>query len=851
MKRMLINATQEEELRVALVTGQQLYDLDIERPGREQKKANIYKGTITRIEPSLEAAFVDFGAERHGFLPFKEIALNEAQLQSIASGAKLGVRDVLKEGQDVLLQVEKEERGNKGAALTTFVSLAGCYLVLMPNNPGAGGISRRIDGDDRTEMKEVLQALNLPDSMGVIIRTAGVGRTTEELQWDLDVQLRLWEAIKNVYQSRTGPFLVHQESDVVMRSIRDYLRPDISEILIDNQEIFERTQKHIALVRPDFSSCVKFYDDRVPLFTRFHIETQIESAFEREVRLPSGGAIVIDHTEALVAIDVNSARATRGGDIEETALITNVEAAEEIARQLRLRDIGGLVVIDFIDMTPLRNQREVENRLRDATKMDRARIQIGRLSRFGLLEMSRQRLRPSLGEASQLACPRCFGHGTIRGIESLALSIVRLLEENAMKEKTGQVRVQVPVEVAAFLLNEKRNTLAQIEARHNAHIWVIPNPHYQTPKFKIDRVRAEDGGEGGQASYLLMDEPVEVALNMNDSKADAAPVGQMAVLKGIESAIVVEPPKPAQSLLARLWKRLFAKEKPVEVKPLKQEKEQSGNRVNRNRPKRGGKDISVRDVARTAANRGEKLNASHKHYDDANPKGPNPRRERRAPAHDTAKVVVPTVTVPFETVTPPTRVEPTLTSASDDTQINQANRPKRIAGVKIAVNVDSVKPAAVVVTKPGLGSAKASSLISTAKVKTPGGSDVSPSHAIATSEALSVKTEVSPEEHKQPAPVVPVVNVTPVSTAPLHHAVVSVSVQEPVEKEAMAAPATEAVAVVSSDGAEAATVEGAPAPNPRRVSRGNRRFNGHRRYHRPRAATDASSTDTKTPSSDE
>ena len=827
MKRMLINATQEEELRVALVTGQQLYDLDIERPGREQKKANIYKGTITRIEPSLEAAFVDFGAERHGFLPFKEIALNEAQLQMIAGGAKLGVRDVLKEGQDVLLQVEKEERGNKGAALTTFVSLAGCYLVLMPNNPGAGGISRRIDGDDRTEMKEVLQALNLPDSMGVIIRTAGVGRTTEELQWDLDVQLRLWEAIKNVYQSRTGPFLVHQESDVVIRSIRDYLRPDISEILIDNPEIFERTKKHIALVRPDFSSCVKFYDDRVPLFTRFHIETQIESAFEREVRLPSGGAIVIDHTEALVAIDVNSARATRGGDIEETALITNVEAAEEIARQLRLRDIGGLVVIDFIDMTPLRNQREVENRLRDATKMDRARIQIGRLSRFGLLEMSRQRLRPSLGEASQLACPRCLGHGTIRGIESLALSILRLLEENAMKEKTGQVRVQVPVEVAAFLLNEKRNTLAQIEERHNAHIWVIPNPHYQTPKFKIDRVRAEETGDGGRASYSLMDEPIEIPLTIVESKADVLPVGQLAAIKGIESALVIDSPKKSPGLLTRLWKALFAKEKEVEVKSPKPENSAATRNINRNRPKRGGRDISVRDVARTAANRGEKLNASHtshKHYDEAGPKTQQ-RRERRP--QEAQK----TVAVPLEQA--PVRAKLDTLPAGEEPTNAQVNRPKRISGVKIAINIDPAKPLSTPIAKPGLGSAKAASLASTPRVK------AAPSDVFETNEDAVVAQNQATPSVLIPLEA-PVVNVA-VANKPAANPVVQVIAQESTD----AAP--EAL-----DALAPATSEDAPV-NPRRGNRGNRRFNGHRRYHRARTDASSSTTtpETKAPSSSE
>lgn len=790
MKRMLINATQAEELRVALVTGQQLYDLDIERSGREQKKANIYKGIVTRIEPSLEAAFVDFGAERHGFLPFKEIAVHETQLQSIAGGAKLGVRDVLKEGQEVLVQVEKEERGNKGAALTTFVSLAGCYLVLMPNNPGAGGISRRIDGDDRTEMKEVLQALNLPDSMGVIIRTAGVGRSTEELQWDLDVQLRLWEAIKNVNQSRSGPFLVHQESDVVIRSIRDYLRPDISEILIDSQEIFERTRKHIELVRPDFLSCVKLYDDRVPLFSRFHIETQIESAFEREVRLPSGGAIVIDHTEALVSVDVNSARATRGSDIEETALITNVEAAEEIARQLRLRDIGGLVVIDFIDMTPLRNQREVENRLREATKMDRARIQIGRLSRFGLLEMSRQRLRPSLGEASQLSCPRCFGQGTIRGIESLALSVLRLVEENAMKEKTGQVRVQVPIAVAAFLLNEKRNTLAQVEERHNVHIWVIPNPHYETPRFKIDRLRHEDIGVTGQSSYLLIDSAEEHSVEVVAPKVEAVAPQQLAALKGIEAVMVAEIPKKAESWLKRLWKKYFVREV-VEIKPLKTERSSTTQqRPSRNRPKRGAKDISVRDVARTAANRGEKLQASHKYSDDAAGKS-SVRRERRS--NDTYKPNAPVLTA-GETLQASNRVE----AVTEVGQVPTTSRARPSQTVKIAINVDKPKPVAAK-SDVSLGAPKATSLV-------------------------AVPSEPSRETLPQSSDPVVTPQVVSVSLNPIVSDSVVVH-EEPVLDTGVIEPGN------------AALVTDVATQSPRRANRNNRRFNGHRRYHRPKAAT--------------
>lgn len=633
MKRMLINAKQSEQLRVALVDGQLLYDLDIEYPGREQKKANIYKGVITRIEPSLEAAFVDYGAERHGFLPFKEIALSQTQQASLAAGKKLGVHDVVHEGQEVLVQVEKEERGNKGAALSTFISLAGCYLVLMPNNPGAGGISRRIDGEDRSELRDALQNLSLPESMGVIIRTAGVGRSTEELQWDLDVQLKLWEVVQNVYQSRSGPFLIHQESDVVMRSIRDYLRRDIGEILIDTPEIYERAKRHIELVRPDFMSCVKLYTDRVPLFSRFHIESQIESAFQREVRLPSGGAIVIDHTEALVAVDVNSARATRGGDIEETALQTNLEAADELARQLRLRDIGGLVVIDFIDMTPTRNQREVESRLREATKMDRARIQIGRLSRFGLLEMSRQRLRPSLGEANQLACPRCHGHGTIRGVESLALSVLRLIEENAMKEKTSQVRAQVPVEVATYLLNEKRDSLAHIESCHQSHVVIIPNPHYETPQFKIDRLKREDLVQHeGLASYQLVTAP-DIDLPYREEEK-AQPEQQQPAIKSTDAALQgMTPPKTSETgLFTRLWEALFGKAKPVilekaEPRVLQHKPRSGGGQQRQRRPNR---DLSVKDIARESRTERQNTRQQQGSEDVAN-RPPRRERDRRVP----------------------------------------------------------------------------------------------------------------------------------------------------------------------------------------------------------------------------
>ena len=537
MKRMLINATQKEELRVALVDGQRLFDLDIESPGHEQKKANIYKGKITRVEPSLEAAFVDYGAERHGFLPLKEIAREYFPDDYVFQG-RPNIRDILSEGQEVIVQVNKEERGNKGAALTTFVSLAGSYLVIMPNNPRAGGISRRIEGDERTELKEALSSLDVPEGVGLIVRTAGVGKSPEELQWDLKVLLHHWEAIKQASQNRPAPFLIHQESDVIVRAIRDYLRRDIGEILIDSPKVFEKAKEHIKLVRPDFINRVKLYQGEVPLFSHYQIESQIESAFQREVRLPSGGSIVIDVTEALTAIDINSARSTRGGDIEETALNTNLEAADEIARQLRLRDLGGLVVIDFIDMTPVRHQREVENRIRDAVRQDRARIQISRISRFGLLEMSRQRLSPSLGESSHHICPRCQGTGKVRDNESLSLSILRLIEEEALKENTKQVHTIVPVQIASYLLNEKRKAISNIEKRHNVDVIVAPNEAMETPHFSVFRLR--DGEEVNELSYNLAKIHCEKDENTEESL----------VSRNVETTVVAEQPAVESAAVA-------------------------------------------------------------------------------------------------------------------------------------------------------------------------------------------------------------------------------------------------------------------------------------------------------------
>lgn len=638
MKRMLINATQQEELRVALVDGQRLYDLDIESPGHEQKKANIYKGKITRVEPSLEAAFVDYGAERHGFLPLKEIARTYFPKGYKFEG-RPNIKDVIKEGQEVIVQIDKEERGQKGAALTTFLSLAGSYLVLMPNNPRAGGISRRIEGDERTELKESLSKLDLPDGMGLIVRTAGVGKSYEELEWDLKVLLKHWEAISEVAEEREAPFLIHQESNVIVRAIRDYLRRDIGEILIDKTSIYEQALQHIQLVRPDFANRVKLYRGEVPLFSHYQIESQIESAFQREVRLPSGGSIVIDPTEALTSIDINSARATKGGDIEETALNTNLEAADEIARQLRLRDLGGLVVIDFIDMTPVRHQREVENRMKDAVRSDRARVQLGRISRFGLLEMSRQRLRPSLGESAHHVCPRCSGHGTIRGTESLALSILRILEEESIKENTGQIEAQLPVPVATYLLNEKRKSIQLLEKRHGVDLLLIPNANLDTPHYQVLRRRPDD--VISEASY---DVELMPAVEAETETTTSAPVKrEEPALKGLvapTAAPVVAPKEETAkkaddvpSLFARFGKwisDLFGSESEEETN--KDKKPQSGNK-NRNNRSRNNDDR--RRKPRNKNNRrgnqsqGKDQNRDGEQQDNRKPRGEQQRDQRQ------------------------------------------------------------------------------------------------------------------------------------------------------------------------------------------------------------------------------
>ena len=602
MKKMLINATEREEVRVALVDGQRLYDLDIENRARLQTKANVYKAKVTRVEPSLEAAFVDFGAERHGFLPLKEIAPQYYRSTSSSDG-KMRIKDAIKEGTEVIVQVDKEERGTKGAALTTYISLPGRYMVLMPNNPKAGGISRRIEGDDRSELRDALNQLEIPNGMGVIIRTAGVGRSAEELQWDLDYLLKLWAAISEAADENPPQTLLYQESDVIIRAIRDYLKDDIDQVLIDEAHAHRQALDFVSMVMPKYKNRIKAYGDALPLFNRFQVEGQIETAFQREVRLPSGGSIVIDPTEALVSIDINSARATKGSDIEQTALQTNLEAADEIARQLRLRDMGGLVVIDFIDMNASKNQRAVENRMRDALEIDRARIQLGRISRFGLLEMSRQRLRPSLGETSGMVCPRCNGQGTIRDTKSLSLAILRLIQEEASKERTGEVRVIVPVDVSAFLLNEKRSAVGEIEQATKVRVLIVPNPNMQTPHFEVIRLRDDEIEEEQRESFEIDLSAFETeAATADEEKIAPAP---QALVRGVTpdapppaappepemeeqvspAASVESAPKPG--LFPRLWAALFA---PVPKTEASEEKETEENKKSgtrsANKPKR-------------------------------------------------------------------------------------------------------------------------------------------------------------------------------------------------------------------------------------------------------------------------
>lgn len=640
MKRMLFNATQSEELRVAIVDGQKLIDLDIEHAGKEQRKSNIYKGVITRIEPSLEAAFVDYGMDRHGFLPFKEVARSYYK-EGTGSGAR--IQDALKEGQELIVQVDKDERGNKGAALTTFISLAGRYLVLMPNNPRGGGVSRRIEGEDRDELRDVLAQLEVPKGMSIIARTAGIGRNAEELQWDLNYLTQLWTAIDGASAMQAGAYLIYQEGSLVIRAIRDYFSSDIGEILIDTPDIHEQAVQFMNHVMPGNVSRVKLYQDEIPLFTRFQIEHQIESAFSREVRLPSGGAIVIDHTEALVSVDVNSGRATRGSDIEHTAFNTNMEAAEEVARQLRLRDLGGLVVIDFIDMESQRNQREVENALRDALHVDRARVQTGKISRFGLLELSRQRLRPSLGETNHIPCPRCSGTGHIRGIESTALHIMRIVQEDAMKENSAIIQVQLPVEVATFLLNEKRADIHAIEQRMSVEVVLIPNIHLETPNYNIVRVKHDDvNDDTSRASYKMVELPAETNYIL-DAAEEAKAIRPVAAVKGITpvapAPIVAEKeantiaPAAKLSLMARI-KSWFAGETVTAAVAKTEDTNTDSNRNNRNRNNRNRNDRNRGERTEKPSNqerpnRNNEAKTQEKRPAETKPQEPRPAKQQQ------------------------------------------------------------------------------------------------------------------------------------------------------------------------------------------------------------------------------
>ena len=703
---MLINATHKnEELRISLANGQYLYDLIIEPTFREQKQSNIYKGIVTRIEPSLEAAFVDYGEERHGFLPLKEIARNSFKASYEDNGRRPTINEVLEENQELIVQVEKEERGNKGAALTTFITLPGCYLVLMPNNPRAGGVSRRIEGDERDELHHILSSLQVPEGMGLIVRTAGGGKSIDELQWDLDILLRLWNIIKKAAEGieeggegetgtseRKAPFLIYQEGNAVIRALRDYLRKDIDEILIDHQDVYEEVVNHLKRIRPDFVNRVKLYKDPTPLFTRFQIESQIESAHQRNVRLPSGGSISIDHTEALVSIDINSAKSTKGGDIEETALMTNLEAANEIARQLRLRDIGGLIVIDFIDMTPIRNQREVEERLKKALIMDRARVQVGRISRFGLLEMSRQRLRPSLGESSRITCPRCQGQGTIRGIESLGLSVIRLIEEEALKENTAQVRSILPTEIAAYLLNEKRQAIIDIEKRQQVAVVIIPSAQLLTPQYEVERIRISDLSEKDEklASYKMTiksEAPPSIATQTFTQKATQEPAIKSTALEetpmaptAAPSSIPTAPGKPG--LLKKLFTFLFEKKEQSSLKPTEQHVNRYGQ--SRHVPKRRGvgRHLHARGGRR---DRGKNYHGQHRFDDhrekynkgfrDSQPGREQGNREQQINSHSNNIAPLPKDTHPVDIGAPNLPSQEQFPANSVHTPVASAEQP--------------------------------------------------------------------------------------------------------------------------------------------------------------------------------
>jgi len=831
MKRMLINATQAEELRVALVDGQKLYDLDIEAGFREQKKANIYKGRITRIEPSLEAAFVEFGAERHGFLPLKEIA-KEYFIDSNMS-SRSSIKELIKEGTEVIVQVDKEERGNKGAALTTMVSLAGRYLVLMPNNARAGGISRRIEGDERAQIREALQGVVIPNGMGIIVRTAGIGRSTEELQWDLDYLLQLWTSITEASVTRPAPFLILQESNVILRAIRDYLRQDIDTVLIDTKDAYNYALDFVQKVMPGYQNKIKLYEDTVPLFNRYQIETQIETAFQREVKLPSGGSIVIDPTEALVSIDINSSRATKGGDIEETAFNTNMEAAEEIARQLRLRDMGGLIVIDFIDMNQAKHQREVEACIKDATDSDRARVQIGRLSRFGLLEMSRQRLRPSLGETSGIVCPRCNGHGTIRDVKSLSLAILRLIEEESLKERTAQIRTIVPLSVATYLLNEKRDAITDIEKRHKVHVLVVPNPNMETPHYEVVRMRDDDETlVTDEPSYAIkfdeppletevvleaMVKPQEAAITSIQASRTAAPIPESTPETKTKAKAPVVAAKVASgpSVVEKIGKwfsgMFKAEEKPV-VAPVKAAKPApSSSRNSRDRD---------RDRPKSSNNRGRNQRNQNSE------RKPNPARtdvksevqETKKVAEQPAVAVVKPETEPASDAS--TEAEPRRTTVRRPSRDGQSgrvivdeigqNRQTRGDSKNAAKRVRPEKPTAIVsdidfdlVGKKPEVEAADSSVEQTGTNAVQGTPEVSVSSesiepSVAQPSTAAVDTDAAIET---PAETVVEVAVevaleSAVESAPLAEAVTGIEavVETPVEPASQAAPVSEAVA---------------------------------------------------------
>jgi len=760
MKRMLFNATQQEELRVAIVDGQKLIDIDIEAAGREQRKGNIYKGVITRIEPSLEACFVNYGEERHGFLPFKEVA--RTYFKEGVDVRNASIKEALREGQEIIVQVEKEERGQKGAALTSFVSLAGRYLVLMPNNPRGGGVSRRIEGEDRQELRDAMSQLNIPEGMSIIARTAGIGRDATELQWDLSYLMQLWGAIDEAAKSNSAPLLIYLESSLVIRAIRDYFQPDIGEILIDTDDIYEQAAAFMSVVMPDNLPRVKRYQDDVPLFSRFQIEHQIETAYSRTVPLPSGGAIVIDHTEALVSVDVNSARATRGSDIEETATRTNLEAADEIARQARLRDLGGLIVIDFIDMESSKAQKDVENRLRDALRHDRARVQMGKISKFGLMEMSRQRLRPALSEGSHVTCPRCNGTGHIRDTESSALQVLRIIQEEAMKENTAAIHTQVPVEVAAFLLNEKRPEVIKIETRFKVNVLMIPNKHLETPHYKLERLRHDDPRLDDQkASYVMAEEAArELETDTTVSKKDAdMKVRPEAAVKGItpNAPAPVSQPRPSRVEVAKAQtsggffgfiKGLFSSSvpevKPEPVAPRGRNQGRNGDRNNRNgnRGRRGER--AERPAAATGTeapttegsnnNRGRNGNRNG----NRNQNGPKPERQE-APRNQVA-------------VTPETEAAPngevTVVAEGEERRgrgRNRRGRGRGQRGERTETNRDAVTSVATVATSftgPPVGMAGASATMPTKNLAYSFGND-KPTLA-------SEKTERAPRAPRQP-----------------------------------------------------------------------------------------------------